>query len=47
MKFLIMIRVARSALILVWGDESGQGILSRRLSALRFWPSCRQRRGID
>jgi hypothetical protein len=46
MKFVILIRVARSMLILAWSDEHGPGVLSRRLAALRFWPSCQQRRTI-
>ena len=26
--------------MLAWNDEPGPGVLSRRLAALRFWPSC-------
>jgi hypothetical protein len=43
MKFLIFIQFARSVLILAWSNESGPGPLSRRLTALRFWPSCQHR----
>jgi hypothetical protein len=46
MRCLIFIQVARSIWIMAWSDETGPGVLSRRLAALRFWPSCQQRRGI-
>ncbi len=45
MKVLI-IQIARSIVILAWSDQTRPGVLSQRLSALRFWPSCRQRRSI-
>jgi hypothetical protein len=43
MKFLILIQFTRSAPILAWNGEPGPGVLSRRLTALRFWPSCQRR----
>jgi hypothetical protein len=46
MKFLVLIRIAQSVLVIAWGNEPGPGVLSRRLAALRYWPSCRRRRGV-
>ncbi len=46
MRCLILIQFARSIWILAWNEESGPGDLSRRLAALRYWPSWRERRGI-
>ncbi len=47
MKFLIIIQFAKSIFLFAWSDEPGPGVLSRRLAALRFWPSCQQRRGTQ
>lgn len=47
MRCLIFVQFARSIWILAWSNETGPGVLSRRLAALRLWPSRQQRRGIQ